>query len=220
MEVKKKNKKKLCRVCQQRFGGKMLARARAVLFSGALCFCLLVRIKRLRTSFLAWLCLQKGNQAWCPKPVSGANRIWANMRFVRVSAHTDTRTLGHAKARTLTDTHKAHMMQTNKQTNGDPGFLCLSLFVAKNTHGDTRHFLTEHHRLSGVKIQVAYSSSFSSFQRAGMAPCMKESWIKGRLLSEPDSGLICRRSAVLRGCNALTCTDCRSTGDVGGGGLL
>lgn len=164
MEVKKK--KELYRVCQQRFRGKMLARARAALFSRALCFCLLVRIKRLRTSFLAWLCLQKGNQAWCPKPVSEANRIWANMRFVRVRAHTDT--------------HKAHMMQTNKQTNGDPGCLCLSLFVAKNTHGDTRHFLTEHHRLSRVKIQVAYSS-FSSFQRAGMAPCMKESWIKGRL---------------------------------------
>lgn len=29
-------------------------------------------------------------------------------------------------------------------------------------------------------------------------------------LSEPDSGLICRRSVDLRGCNALTYTDCRS----------
>lgn len=165
-------------------GGKLLAKAGAALFSGALCFCLLVQIKRLRTSFLAWLCLQKGNQAWCPKPVSGANRIWANIRFVRVRARTDTRTLGHTK-RARTHWHaQAHMMQTNKQTKRHPGFLCLYLFVAKKTRGDIRHFLTEHHRLSGVKIQLAYSS-FSSFERAATAPCMKASWIKGRLSASP-----------------------------------
>lgn len=41
-----------------------------------------------------------------------------------------------------------------------------------------------------------------------MAMCMKESWIKADL-REPDSGLICRRSAVFRGCNALAHIDCR-----------
>lgn len=119
---------------------------------------------------MAWLCLQKGNQAWCPKPVSGANRIWANMQFVHVRANTNTKIRAHTNKHTLT--HKMHMMQTNKQTNRDPDFLCSSLFVnptdrQKNlaTHARVRNarLPTEHHHLSGVKIQVAYSS-LSSFQ--------------------------------------------------------
>lgn len=154
MEVKKK---KLCRVCQQRFGGEMLARARAALFSRALCFCAYQKVENV---IFGLAMFAEGQSGLVPKTSQ-----WSQPNLGK-----------HAicACACLHDTHKAHMMQTNKQTNGDPGFLCLSLFVAKNTHGDTRHFLTEHHRLSGVKIQVAYSS-FSSFQRAGMAPCMKES---------------------------------------------
>lgn len=85
-------------------------------------------------------------------------------------ANTNTKIRGHTNKHTLT--HKMHMMQTNKQTNRDPDFLCSSLFVnptdrQKNlaTHARVRNarLPTEHHHLSGVKIQVAYSS-LSSFQ--------------------------------------------------------
>lgn len=111
-------------------------------------------------------------------------RQWSQPNLGKYSICTRTCTHIHTNTRTYkwvasthngTHTHtQAHMMQTNKQTNRRPGFLCLSLFVAKNTCGDTRHFPTEHHRLSAVRIQLAYSS-FSSFQRAVTAPCMKES---------------------------------------------
>lgn len=184
------------------------------LFPAALCLCVFVCIKRLRAHILAWLCLQKGNQAWCPKTVVGANRIWANMQFMHARAsNTKTQILGKTDTQIPTHTeskHIMHLMQTNKHQArfSFPVSLCTSLSHPKtDTHTRTHtSFPTENHHLSWLRKPVAYSSS-RSFQR-GMTTWMKEAQIKADL-REPDSGLICQRLAVFRGCNALTPIDCR-----------
>lgn len=139
---------------------------RPALFPGALCFRVFVCIKRLRTPFLAWLCLQKGNQARCPKPVGGANRFWASLQFVHVReqhTHTNTRTYRH--------THNAYEAnkQTNKQTGIQIFFSRLSLEIPpppKHRHTHTRtntRSLTENHHWSRLRnrLPIHHSVHFS-----------------------------------------------------------
>lgn len=123
------------------------------------------------------------------------------MQFMRPhpNTHTRTRILGHTDAQSQTN----NAYDGNKQT-GVQVFSCHSLYSPKHRY---RHTLP-HRKLSFVlvKKQVAYSS-FSSFQRGNGR--VHERSLNKSDLGEPDLGLICQRSAVYRGCNALTPIDCR-----------
>ena len=122
-----------------------------------LCVCVFVCIKRLRAFILAWLCLQKGNQAWRPKPVGGANRIWANMQFMhpraRTHKHTNTRTFRH----TQSQTHNAY--DANKQTRFQVFLSYLSLyfpsFSRRQIHPRANaRSATENHHLSWLRNRL------------------------------------------------------------------
>ena len=154
-------------------------------------------------------------------PVPKTSR-WSQTNLGKYAIHAPAWTHTHTHARTHTHTlilgHTGTHTKSNtqciwcKQTNMNPGFLFLSLFVFPSatqtqhcTHTNTRS-LTENHHLSRLRNRLPIHLSVH-FSR-GTAMCMKEAWIKADL-GEPDSGLICQRSAVFRGCNALTPIDCR-----------
>lgn len=145
-------------------------------------------MKRLRVYILAWLCLQKDNQAWCPKRVSGASQIWANMQFVCLCAHTHIRWFycgdTHSYTHPVSQTHNAY--DANKQTGIQIFFLCVA------------HSFCHEHTCFFSQKQVGYSY-FRLFQRE---MCIKAD------LKQPDSGLMCRHSAVFRDSNALTPKGC------------
>lgn len=131
-----------------------------------LCVCVyFVCIKRLRAYILAWLCLQKGNQAWCPKPVGGANRNWANMQFMRPRAHKYTNTWTYTRSQT----HNAY--DANKQTRIQVFFSCLSLYFPqspKDRHTHTQSH-TENHHLSWLRnrLPIHLSVHFSGERPRG-----------------------------------------------------
>lgn len=104
---------------------------------------------------MAWLCLQKGNQARCPKPVGGANRFWASLQFVRVhEQHTHTQILGH------TDTHNAYEAnkQANKQINKQESRFSFPVSLWKslshpNTDTHTHKHSLPHRKPSFVQVK-------------------------------------------------------------------
>lgn len=185
------------RVCQQRLGG-TLAKAKQHC-SLELCVCSYQEAERIHFGLVVFA---EGRSGLVPKTWRSSQPDLGKYAIHTINTHTHTQ----PGMRRHTESNKKCIWC--KQTNMNPAFLTLSLFVLpSHTHSYTNtRFPTENHHLSWLRNRFPIHLSVH-FNRE-MAMCMKEAWIKADL-READSGLICRHSAVLRGSNALTPIDCR-----------